>query len=75
MEAKTTTKLGAAIRAARGERSRLAWAIELGVTEKTIYSWETGATRPKDPTHIRRLSEAGVPIELLLADDEGAAGE
>ena len=72
MEAKTTTRLAEAIREARGTRSRRALAIELDVTEKTIYSWETGATRPNGPAHIRKLAAIGVPLELLLADDEGS---
>lgn len=77
MTTKAATELGEAIRAARGERTRRVWAHELDVTEKTLYWWESGRSRPKDRRHLRELAEAGVPMDLLLADDdgEGAIGE
>lgn len=73
----TSTELAEAIREARGARTRREAAAAFECTEKTLYEWETGRSRPKERHHLRLLAAAGVPMDLLLADDEaeGALGE
>ena len=49
-------------------------AERLGVSERTITSWESGETRPAWPNLERLAEELEVSIDWLLRDEEGDTG-
>ncbi|MFO0667597.1 MAG: sigma-54 dependent transcriptional regulator [Polyangiaceae bacterium] len=69
------------IRALRGERSRAAFAVEVGVTAQTVYRWELPETaqesrrpRARERARLIELSRraSGAPADDLLLDPDGA---
>lgn len=61
-------RLGARLRAARGDRSPLVVALALGVNTSTVYRWESGAVEPS----LSRLGDIaayyGVPLADLIVE-------
>jgi transcriptional regulator with XRE-family HTH domain len=66
-------RLALAILEARGWRTRREFADAVGSTEQTVYNWETGRTRPSKLRHVRALQRQGVPLEVLLEEQEPSA--
>ena len=60
--------LAHAIVRVRGLRTRREFADALGVTEQTVYNWETGRTRPTRLVDAVELYKAGVGAHLLHPD-------
>lgn len=58
-------QLGHEIRAARGARTRREFGDVFGVTELTVWKWETGRAVPTDLGTIAALIEEGVPSEAF----------
>jgi DNA-binding transcriptional regulator YiaG len=77
MQTATTTseELAAEIKKARGDRTQRVASIAFECTEKTLGSWEAARSRPTERKHLRALAAAGVPLDLLLADDDSTEGE
>ena len=62
------TKLGDALRAARGTVSQQRLAERIGVTQAAISQYETGAVIPRPEKVVAIAVELGLPPEDLLAD-------
>ena len=45
------------------------WAKELGVSEKTIWNWETGKSEPT-LNNLRKISElSGIPLDCIFIEE------
>ena len=67
-------EISEAIRLARGDRSREAFAGLIGCSLASVIRWESGRTRPTDYLHIDRLVGEGIALEVLVAgSSEGTA--
>ena len=60
------SELAAAIRKARGLKTKVAFAADLKVTHQTVLSWERGKHVPAYEQAVA-LENLGVPRELLMA--------
>ena len=49
--------------------SQSEWAKELGVSEKTIWNWETGKSEPT-LNNLRKISElSGIPLDCIFIEE------
>jgi len=64
---KTSVKsIGGRMRSIRGKLSRRKFALEVGVTQRTVFAWETNDYLPNGEFLLRLYEKFGININWLL---------